>query len=205
MKKIIYIIISTILISCSTSENLELKSNKTISDTFNESEINDLQIIFDFFNGEICDSKKLNNESLNECYEKYCYEIREQRKIGFNFNSKIDFEKQLEMYKRIDQSTFKEIWYFQNRTDINSLDNFKYLEYSYLGKYKVFLKKYGEENKAIHNFYEGIEFEGGINPNTLGGLDMYYEYFDISDIRTKLVIAIQYLTFNDQLERKEKY
>jgi len=191
--------------SCSTSESTDLKSNKTISETFNESEIKDLQIIFDFFNNQICNSKKLNNESLNECYEIYCYEIREQRKTGFNFNSKIDFEKQLEMYKRIDKSTFKEIWYFQNRKDINSLDNYKYLEYSYLGKYKSFLKNYGQENKAIHNFYEGIEFEGGINPSTLGGLDIHYENFDISDIRTKLVIAIQYLTFNDQLERIEKY
>jgi len=95
------------------SKSIELKSNKTISETFNESEINDLQIIFDFFNGQICDSNKLDYYSLNECYEKYCSEIREQQKTENEFNPKLDFEQQLEMYKQIDKSTFKEIWYFQ--------------------------------------------------------------------------------------------
>ena len=102
MKKIVYILITIILTSCSSSESIELKSNKAISETFNDSEIKDLQIIFDFFNQQICDSKNLNKDLLNECYEKYCSEIREQQKTENEFNPKVNFEKQLEMYKKGD-------------------------------------------------------------------------------------------------------
>ena len=205
MKKIIYIIISTILISCSTSESIELKSNKTISETFNESEIKDLQIIFDFFNGQICDSKKMDYDSLNECYEKYCSEIRKQQKTENEFNPKVDFEQQLEMYKRLNNKNFDIIWQIDKNWNYKSSDTLKYLGLNYVGKYKKFLKKYGEENKAIFDYYKHLNAAGDISPSIIAGLIMNYELYDISDIRTKLVIAIHYLTLNDQNWRKEKY
>ncbi len=105
-----------------------MKLNKTISETFNKSEIKDLQIIFDFFNEQICDSKELNKDSLNECYEKYCSEIRKQQKTEYEFNTRVNFEQQLEMYKQIDKSTFKEIWYFQQSwPHREQIDTLKYI------------------------------------------------------------------------------
>ena len=32
-----------------------------------------------------------------------------------------------------------------------------------------------------------------------------YEYYKISDVRVRFIIAIHYLTLNDFLKRKEKY
>ena len=205
MKKIIYIIISTILISCSTSESIELKSNKTISETFNESEIKDLQIIFDFFNGQICDSKKMDYDSLNECYEKYCSEIRKQQKLGNEFNIKVNFEQQIEMYKKVNKSTFNQIWGLSKSWNYKTSDTLKYLGLNTIGKYNVFLKKYGEENKPIFDYYENFNATGDISPSMNASLIMQYELYDISDLRTKLIIAIHYLTLNDQNTRNEKY
>jgi len=182
-----------------------LKSNKTISETFNASEINDLQIILDFFNGQICDSKNRSYNSLNQCYEKYCLEIREQQKIENGFNSKIDFEQQLEMYKRLNSKSFDNIWQIDKSWNYKSSDTLQYLGLNYVGKYQNFLKKYGEENKVIFDYYDHFKAAGDISPSIIAGLIMNYELYDISDIRTKLVIAIHYLTLNDQNWRKEKY
>ena len=195
-----------ILISCTTSESTELKSNKTISETFNKSEIKDLQIIFDFFNGQICDSKKLNNDLLNDCYEKYCSEIREQQKTENGFNPKVNFEKQLEMYKKIDKSTFEKIWYFQQSwPHREQKDTLKYISFSPETKYFEFLEKYGKENKLVNYYSDSFKAAGDISPTMNASLIMQYELYDISDLRTKLIIAIHYLTLNDQFYRKEKY
>jgi len=183
-----------------------LKSNKTISETFNESEINDLQIIFDFFNGQICDSNKLDYNSLNECYEKYCSKIREQQKTENEFNPKVDFEQQLGMYKQIDKSTFKEIWYFQQSWPRREQkDTLKHISLIPKRKYIDFLEKCGKENKAINYYSNTFKAAGDISPTMNASLIMQYELYDISDLRTKLIIAIHYLTLNDQFYRKEIY
>ena len=205
MKKIIYIIILTILISCSTSEKRELKSNKTISEIFNKSEINDLQIILDFFNGQICDSNKLNNDYLNKCYEKYCSEIKSEMILNGGFNPKIDYEKQLELYEKIDKANFNKIWKIGKSYNLRTKENFKHLELNYKGKYLDFLKKYGEENKTIHSYYESIINAGDISPSTSAILILNYKLIKPADIRSKLIIAIHYLTLNDNFNRKEKY
>ena len=195
-----------ILISCTSSKSTELKSNKTISETFNKSEIKDLQIIFDFFNGQICDSKKLNTNSLNECYEKYCSEIREQQKTEYEFNPKVNFEQQLEIYKQIDKSTFNEIWYFQKSLPIRERkDTLKYISLNTRGKYIKFLEKYGEENKAIFEYFDSLKNAEDMSPVMFADLIMSYEKYETKDIRTKLFISIHYLTLNDQFYRKEKY
>jgi len=204
MKKIIYIIITTILISCTSSEKLELKSNKSISETFNESEIKDLQIILNFFNEQICDSKKLNNDSLNKCYEKYCSEIKSEMNLKGGFNPKIDYKKQLELYEKINKENFNKIWKIGKSYNLRTKENFKDLELNYNGKYLDFLKKYGEENKTIHSYYESIKNSGDISPSTSAILILNYKLFEPSDIRSKLIIAIHYLTLNDDFNRNEK-
>tara|TARA_R110001583_G_scaffold195006_1_gene368456 strand:+ start:231 stop:677 length:447 start_codon:yes stop_codon:yes gene_type:complete len=148
----------------------------------------------------------MNKDLLNECYEKYCSEIREQYKVEYEFNPKVNFKQQLEMYNKIDKSTFNEIWDFQKKwTTKTQSDTLKHLGLSYTGKYKDFLQNYGKVNKAIHQYSESFNASGDLSPTMTAGLLMSYEYYDISDIRTKLIIAIQYLTLNDQNKRIEQY
>ncbi len=192
-----------ILISCTSSKSTELKSNKTISETFNESEIKDLQIIFDFFNGQICDAKNSNNDSLNKCYEKYCSEIKSEMNLKGGFNPKIDYKKQLELYEKINKANFNKIWKIGKSYNLRTKENLIDLELNYNGKYLDFLKKYGEENKTIHSYYESIKNSGDISPSTSAILILNYKLFEPSDIRSKLIIAIHYLTLNDDFNRKE--
>jgi len=207
-KTLIYFLISTILISCSTLESKELKLNNTIAETFNESEIKDLQILFDFFNEQICGSKDMNNDSLTECYENYCSQIKKEFKSKYTFDTKIDFNQQLEIYEQLDTSTFKQIWYFGRhriiRKQKDTLD-FKEISLASNKKYSKFLEKYGEENNTIKNYIKRLKAAGDITPTMNSSLIMAYERYNLSDIRTKLMIAIHYLTINDQFFRQEKY
>lgn len=198
MEKILYLIFSSILISCSTPESKELKLNRTISETFSASETKDLQTLFDFFNEQICDSENTDYDSLTACYERYCSQIKEQYQLKYTFDTKVDFNQQLEMYKQIDATTFKQIWRFGGiLSHSNQKDTLKYMNLSSTKKYSKFLEKYGKENEAVKYFSDRLRDAGGITPTISASLIIGYERYDLSDIRTKLIIAIHYLTIND--------
>ncbi|MBJ2174620.1 hypothetical protein JBL43_10260 [Aureibaculum sp. A20] len=206
MKSIIYILIVTTLISCSTKKNIDLKSNNLISNNFNELEIKDLQLIFDFFINQICDSRKKNFKSLNECYLDYCSKIKEQAETNVEFKTKINFKQQLKLYNKIDNSTFKEIWSFHKSLPVGDRqDTLKFLEFNFDGNYIKFLNKFARENKAIGQYMYSYKQVRGLGPSLVANLIFNYKSFEIADIRTKVVIAIHYLTLNDQFHREEKY
>jgi hypothetical protein len=203
MKKITYILIVFFLTSCFSESNKELSSDSLINETFNKSEIKDLQKIFDFFNSEICNS---DYQKLNQCYENYCLEIISQIEKTVAFNTNLNYQKQRELYHKISNNTFKEIWRFQKSLPIyERKDTLKYLGFNYEGKYRVFLNEYGKENYAVKNYAENYNVSADLGPAMIAELSMNYKLFKINELKTKLVIAIHYLTLNDQNWRKEKY
>ena len=182
-----------------------MNSDTLIKKSFNESEIKDLQKIFDFFNNEICSS---NYEKLNECYLNYCSKRKKQieQNVELEFSMNINFEEQQKLYSKIQTNTFKEIWSFQKSIPVRDRkDTLKYLSFNDNGKFVKFLKQYGNENKRIKNYYDSFLKYRDISPSMFAGVLMEFKDYDIDDIRTKLIFAIHYLTFNDQNLRKEKY
>lgn len=203
MKKITYILIAFFLTNCTFESNSDLSSDILIKKTFNKSEIKDLQKIFDFFNSEIYNS---NCKNLNECYLNYCSGIKSQIEKTVAFNTNLNFEKQENLYHKIHNNTFKEIWSYQKSLPINERkDTLKYLGLNYEGKYRKFLNEYGKENKEIENYAESFNVSADLSPSMIAELSMNYESFNIYELKTKLVIAIHYLTLNDQNWRNEKY
>ena len=136
MKKIFYIIISTFIISCSTSEKIKLESNKTIVEFFNDSEIKDLQLLLDYFNQEICDSQHPDLDVLNQCYEKYCERINEETNEGGigAYNPKIEYKGQSKIYETINNSSFNKIWEIRKVYNNISKQYEKDLELNFQGK-----------------------------------------------------------------------
>ena len=203
MKKLTYILIAFFLTSCFLERNNELSSDNLINETFNKSEIKDLQHILDFFNNEICNS---NIENLNDCYANYCLKIKTQIEKTVAFNTNLNFEKQRKLYNQISNKTFKEIWRFQKSLPIHEeKDTLKYLGFNYEGKYRKFLNEYGKENNAVKKYGESYNVSADLGPSMIAELSMNYESFKINELKTKLLIAIHYLTINDQSWRKEKY
>ncbi len=203
MKKITYILIAFFLTSCFSESNSTLSTDNLINETFNKSEIKDLQHILDFFNNEICNS---NYGNINECYLNYCLEIITQFEKTGTFNSNLNFEKQRKLYSKIDNNTFNEIWVFQKNLPLNERkDTLKNLELNYEGKYRNFLNEYGKENIEIKKYDESYNVSAGLSPSMFAEMAENYELFKITKLKTKLVIAIHYMTLNDQNWRNEKY
>ncbi len=206
MKKIIYILIAVFFANCSSKDKVALNSNILISKTFNKNEINDLELIFAFFNNKICPKVKPNNENLTECYLTYCSKNMEQIIKTNDYNRNINYEEQKRFYSKISSSTFKEIWSIQKSIPVRDrIDTLKYLSFNHNGKFVRFLKQYGKENKKIKRYYESFIQYRDITPSMQAIILMEFKDFDINDVRTKLVFAIHYLTRNDQIWRNEKY
>lgn len=88
---------------------------------------------------------------------------------------------------------------------MNSPDTLKYLDLRTDGKYAEFLKKLGKENEVVQEYYEELQASVGISPGMAAHLLMNPEDYDVNDVRVKLLVAIHYLTMNDQYERNETY
>ncbi|WP_299680905.1 hypothetical protein [uncultured Tenacibaculum sp.] len=204
MKKIIYTLLFLVLINCSTKkESNSLYSDTLIQKTFTKNEIKDLQKILDFFNSEICKSAQ---ENINDCYLNYCSKIRTEIKKHGMYKVHIDFQKQYEIYKQINSNTFSEIWLFQQSLPLRERkDTLKYLGFNNNSKYIKFLNEYGKENKAVKDYVNSFNIASDFGPSMISQVIMNYEAFQIEDIKSKLLIAIHYLTLNDQNLRKEKY
>jgi hypothetical protein len=179
-----------------------LQSNLTTIQVFKDSEIQDLSIILNFFNKQICKTPQVVIARIDDCYKSFFERMKKTGETG-NIEIKIPFIEQQKMYETISDSTFNQIWYLGKSWNTDSTATLKHLGLRYNGKYADFLKKTGKENKVIESYYKSFEASGAISPPMVAGLLMNYKVYEVQDIRIQLIVAIHYLTMNDQYKRKE--
>ena len=169
-----------------------------LNNNFTTEQKADLKKITDFFKNQMC----LNMDSdFKTCYERIPLEYLEA--IGNGFWTNIDFEKQKKLYDQISKSTFNEIWMFCESTFYPSETKAKSLCANATGKYQKFLADLGKTNPRIAKYAERIQASGDFN-----GLDIQYwevlknkKYFDLNDPNIQLILAIHYLSLNDNATR----
>jgi hypothetical protein len=162
-----------------------------------------LELLFEFFNQNICPDYK--PEKLIDCYNSFFKKIEQSDETG-EIELNILFENQKKIYDNFSDSTFQEIWSFEkswNDEDVPH-NNFKTVHLNLSGKYLEFLKKVAEDDKVIKSYFGTIEAAGDITPSLVKGLLANHSYYDIKDIRVIFIVAIHYLTLNDQFGRKER-
>ena len=201
MKKIFYITTLLLLIGCKNNSGKELASFRTITDIFDQLEIADLNIILNFFNDQICSIE--NKANIIECYQSFFERVELTNETG-NFDLRISFQKQQEMYNQISEHTFNQIWIFNEGRMLYLREEksyiFETIEFNSYGKYLKFLKELGKKNKTIKGYYEDWITAGGMSPTVIGSVLSDYKHYDIRDLRIQLVIAIHYLTLNHGFE-----
>ena len=201
MRKTLILIFGVIILqlnfSCKSQYSVtELKSN------FSTEEISDLNKISDFFKNQMC----LNTDSdFKTCYERIPHEYLEATGNPFWLN--INFEKQRELYSKISKSTFDKIWMFCKARNYPSGLESKSLCAVANGKYYEYLKNIGSTNPRIAKYAEQINASGDFN-----SMHFHYwnvlkkkKYFDLNDPNIQLILAIHYLSLNDQEKRMEKW
>lgn len=199
------LIVSIVLLGCTNSHVESLATEPTINSVYSQNEIEDLTTILDFFESQICQIYKLDGENTLDCYRSFFEQMKSLMETG-EFDTKISFEKQKELYQQISKSTFDKIWTYtwviKNTQD--SRDTLKSIIWNYEGKHIDFLKVFAEDNDVVKRYIDANLASGDISPMMIADIQMFYEKYDINDIRMRLLIAIHYLTLNDNAKRLEK-
>ncbi len=202
MKKI-KIVVVIFLVSLSTNAQEGIKYNGTVKSVFNQSEIEDLERIMDFFKKNICFSKDSLKKNEVNCYKKFIDRAFYLAKKGENITITPLFN-QKEFYNKLKKETFNEVWHYGYSKKPNSLDTLRVLDFNTKGKYAKYLKELGKNSKVIDHYYNSFIMSGAYSPSLFTFL-LERKYYKIEDIRLRLVIAISYLTINDYAQRNEEY
>lgn len=201
MRKTIIFIFGFIILHLNFSCKSQYSATE-LNKNFTAEQIADLNKITQFFKTEMC----LHMDSdFKTCYERTPHEYLEATGNGFWTN--IDFEKQKELYGQISKSTFDEIWMFCKSTEYKSGKETKSLCANAIGKYYEYLVDLGKQNPRIAKYAERINASGDYS-----GLDIQYwnilkdkKHFDLNNPNIQLILAIHYLSLNDQEKRNEKW
>ncbi len=197
MRKTIIFIFGIIILQL----NFSCKSQYSVTElnkNFTTEQITDLNKITEFFKSEMC----LHMDSdFKTCYERTPHEYLIASGNGFWTN--IDFDEQKKLYDQISKSTFNEIWMFCESTYYPSKTKAKDICAVSTGKYQKYLSELGKKNPRIAKYAERIQASGDF-----GSFDIQYwevlkdkKYFNLKDPNIQLILAIHYLSMNDQSTR----
>jgi hypothetical protein len=202
MKQLLLIALILGLTNCTINQS-KLSGNKTFRKTFTESEIQDLQLLFDFFNESIC--SETNTEDFSVCYKEFFKKLEKSEETG-EIHLDIPFDKQMKVYDSFSDSTFNEIWTLGKSWNDGDApqDLYSPVHFTPNGKYLKFLKSTGKDDNVIKHYYESIIATGDISPSIISGLLVNYDHYNIKDIRVRFIVAVHYLSLNDRSERREK-
>ncbi|MEL0644392.1 hypothetical protein V6251_08360 [Olleya sp. Ti.3.14] len=183
--------------SCKTQySTTELKNN------FSTDQISDLNKITDFFKNQICENK---NSDFKTCFNKILPELLENGL--FSLLERIDYQNQKELYDSISESTFNEIWGFGKETYRDTGLELKSLSSKYNGKYQKFLTELGRTNNELKEYADRVIGAGDFE--SMGWLQnriyLNPSKFDLDNQNIQLLIAIHFLTINDQRNRTDKW
>ena len=189
----ILIILGVSLIGCSPKEDsLELSESTSLSHVFSDSEIDELKVAFDFFNNELCKGQKI----TNDCYQAFFQMLNKNNELGF-VELPISYEAQQIMYQRISENLKSEVW--SRKWTKNGVDTIGSIYISDKGRYMAYLEKCGETNDLLKIYLDDFISAGGIFPGMVEG----YEYEGNESVDFHLIMAIHFLTLNDQFEREK--
>ena len=195
MKNLLFLILIS-SINCSAQFiTTEIQSN------FNSREIKDLEKIVFFFKNQI--SSKENEDFANSIINLSPEIERNYYEAIYN---RIDFKEQLNLYQSISKDTFNSIW---KTTEVKNYHNLSSLSICFSGKgksYSNFLVQIGMKNKYISAYSQDLIISGDFTA-TNNFIDYFLNSLSAEELNNpnyQLIIAIHFLTINDQQKRAIK-
>jgi hypothetical protein len=197
MKPLTYIFLAVL-----TSSSCSSKFNSTeLNESFTKTEREDLQKLTDFFQSQICDGQN----DFKACMDSLIPDLSEHGWQPILEN--VDFDKQQKLYNSFKSDIFREIWITCKSYNPHESWERKSLCLNPNGKYIKFLQDLGRRNGVLKAYTEST-----LNSGDLGNMvAIEYEIFnntgtiDLNDSGIQLLIAIDYLTQNEQQKRKEPW
>ena len=193
MKKVFFLLLLVSVFSCSKNKPStynEMKSDKLLSGSFNNNELQNLAKIVDFFEEQICWDK---NKTKEQCY----FEFNKTVNNSGNIYSFLNYKKQENLYNKIDSTFINEIWtkpMIGVNISVSKFKKAKYYSLNHSGKYFRFLKDLGEKERYYYSYYEGLYVANEISLHGfIHGLTNTKQ-LKFKDIKLRLIYSVQYLT-----------
>jgi hypothetical protein len=187
--------------SCNKKQSSPLAADPDINTIFTEKEIEDLTIILDFFEKQICDLTQTRSDSILDCYQAFFKNVSSAQATGIIYIP-VPFHLQQEMYTRLSDAAFTDIWL--KGTAVNQItgDTTERLTLSYEGKYMSFLSALRRDYQILNAYQRSFTEQRTVSSVMIETLLYNYHLLNLRDVRMRMFVALHYLTLNDMYERK---
>lgn len=169
---------------------------------FTKEEIEDLIIIMDFFEHEICDVQQVTSANVESCYHALFETILKSEGTGTLYVP-VPFHKQLDMYKTLTDAAFTDLWKQGIAVNQETGDTSVRMTLSYEGKYMQFLDSLNADYQILDAYKNSFRKERKISRAMIETVMYNSPQYNLSDPRMRVFLALHYLTLNDQYERKK--
>lgn len=195
MTKLLYIVFSFLIaVNCS-----QKTSSTELEDNFTETEVKDLYKLVNFFQEQMCNS----NSNFKRCMDSLTPILGE---YGWQpILKNVDYQEQQKIYESFESNVFNEIWSICKSRNPREGWERKSLCLNPNGKYINFLEDLGKRNGVLEAYKNSLLAAGDFMDIQRIEYEIYnkLERIDLNDPDIQVLIAIDYLTQNDQQKRKE--
>jgi len=203
----IIIILTLVLIKCSSIENPNKSLDLVLKNEFNQDEIKELKEILYFFDKIVLAQTKI--DLIDSAYHRYMENLRYNESIEefgtMLFIDKLKIDSFINNFR--DNEIFDRIWKFEYGTDITRKDTLlTQLIPNQQGDYFILLDK-AIENDTIFKYYKNSLIDSGaIGPYIVGGFQNIHERLDFNNEIIRLIVAIHYISIKSytKLDNGEK-
>ncbi len=179
----------------------KLQDDSILTKYYEPDEVEQMEAILIFFDTYVLRACS-GNSDIEVCYQQYF-----DRLLASNdFNIGIPFKDQAELYfKELDKEVIHSIWgYSPNRTQLEGgqMKFYNAIDYNRKGRYWKFMKDVAEAEPYFDKYVEPIEAAGTISQPT--GFLHDSSGLNFSNERHRLILAVHFLTYNDQIATKPR-
>ena len=200
------------LTSCTPKAGASLEKDPLVLKYFSPEEAAQLKQVLNFFDEAICKSENASSQNMEECYRRFFARMPAWELKG-TIEIDIPVEGQYALMQRIDKNLFDKIWtegwkaYRVRDEDYRptgQLDTFFVHDLYQKSDYIKFLGDVGRENEKTAFYHDKFMQVGDISPTMVSFMMKELNEQDMMDERTRLMMAIHYLTLNEKIEERQK-
>lgn len=194
--------------SCQNKVGLE--TDNLLNETFNKSEIKDLETMVIYVDKMVKEKTKENDidRAYHLFFEKMSKVIKDSSTLMVPFPENVKYE----FLEKMDTSVFNAIWHMSTRTRegryqdtiYRDLENIKTLKLKPVGGYINYLEKLGETDEFFGLLHKKIYSAGDMSTGIAVYFPSNHEKFDFNIPKNRLWAAIYILRIEEPFEMKMK-
>lgn len=190
------ILLITLTISCDRNKTNSTSDNKDYIPDLSE----DFNLITQFFEEQIGVPSALDEQAKIDAYDQFRLNIKRYYE---DEGVPIDFKKQRELYQNLSGYFFSNTWSYG--TVQFSSDETRYISLN-LRPESILMKYIGkiDTSEFVNYYISTLKSAGAISPSMYAHMTITLTKLDLENPKVRLLMAMHFLTINDQINRREQ-